>query len=229
VSEGFDECLACRRFNGFNPAFDRVDPATLSPRQKRYNRRPHAVYLAHFGGKTTKVGISSVGRLPTRLREQGARVAVRLAVADSAWDARAIEVAVHERGLPEVAHDTTKRRLLAEPFDPAAALARLERRADDLRAELGLPTPTDASLLLEGVYLAGEPLRLPLVDLTDERPFRISGRALGLVGKVLIVEQRGLHFAASLTRAIGHVVSLSEVESPNPMPPGAGQLSLLGA
>jgi hypothetical protein len=81
---------------------------------------------------------------------------------------------------------------------------------------------------LEDVFLR-PCLRLPLIDLTDERPFRISGRALGLVGKVLVVEQRGMQFAASLTRAIGHVVSVSEVESPNPIPSGAGQLHLLSS
>ena len=31
-----------------------------------------------------------------------------------------------------------------------------------------------------------------------------------------------------MTKAIAHVLELSEDEVPNPMPPGAGQLSLLG-
>ena len=46
--------------------------------------------------------------------------------------------------------------------------------------------------------------------------------------KILILEQRGLHFAASLAKALAHVVEIQAGEEPNPMPPGAGQLSLLG-
>ena len=224
----YNECFACRSHNGFNPAFDRVDPSQLSPQQRRYNRRPHAVYLAHFGGGLIKVGISSVGRVRTRLLEQGARAAVLLAVADSAWDARRIEVATHERGLPEVVHDATKRRILADPFDPRRAASALEKAAVELRGVLGVADPAPSPVDLTDLHAVAAPLRLPLVDLTDQTPFRISGRAVGLIGKVLIVEQRGLHYGVSLTRVIGHVVARSSAVAPNPMPAGAGQLSLLG-
>ncbi len=226
VAEAYSECFACRTASGFNPAFDRVDPETLSPQQKRYNALPHAVYLAHFGGALVKVGISSAGRLPRRLVEQGARVAVKLAEAPTAWEARAIEVAVSSRGLPEVVHDATKRRLLGKPFDAARAQGQLRDRAVALRTELDLPALADDVVPI--VHLGGVPLKQPIIDLTGERPFRISGRVVGFVGKVLVLEQRGLHFAASMTKAIAHVLELSEDEVPNPMPPGAGQLSLLG-
>ncbi len=228
VADEYEECFACRNANGFNPAFDRVDPSTLSAQQKRYNARPHSVYLAHFGGDVVKVGISSRGRLRRRLVEQGARAAVRFADAPTAWDARAVEVAVAARGLSEVVHDATKRRLLGERFDAGAAQRRLRSEAARLRSALGVAAPADERVDLADAHLGGAPVLLPLVDLTEQRPFRISGRVLGLVGKVLVVEQRSLTFAASLSRAVAHVVALTEDETPNPMPPGAGQLSLLG-
>ena len=228
VPGAFRECFACRSFNGFNPAFDRVDPSTLSPQQKRYNARPHAVYLAHFGGAVVKVGMSRTQRIPRRLVEQGARAGVRLAETEDAWAARSIEVAVRGTGIPEVVHDVTKRKRLREPFDVAAAEASLLERAEALRSDLGLSRPPHELVPLRDAHLGGRHLRFPLVDLTDERPLCISGTAVGLIGKVLVTEQRGLHFAASLTRFIGHVVEHSAHPRRNPMPAGAGQLSLLG-
>ncbi len=228
IGDEYEECFSCRAASGFNPAFDRVDPSTLSAQQKRYNAQPHAVYLAHFGGDTVKVGISSVRRLRRRLVEQGARAAVRFWEGPTAWDARAVEVAVARRGPAEVVHDATKRRLLGEPFDFPRAERRLEQEAARLRGALELAAPAEERVDLSAAHLAGEAVRRPLVDLTDNRPFRISGRVVGLVGKVLVTEQRSLHFAASLTRAVAHVVALTEQQTPNPMPPGGGQLSLLG-
>ena len=153
---------------------------------------------------------------------------MKLADTDNAWEARRIESAVAATGLPEVVHDATKRRLLGEPFVAARAQETLQDRAADLRRRLDLRAPEEPLPDLSTAHLGGSPVRLPLIDLTDHAPFRVSGRVVGFVGKVLIVEQRGLHFAASLAKVLAHVVEIRKTELSNPMPPGSGQLSLLG-
>lgn len=219
-------CPACINFNGFMPAFYRVPPTSLSSQQRRYNERPHVVYLAHFGGDKIKVGIANTQRVRTRLMEQGARVAQIIAHCDSAYQARSIEAKVSEReGISEVVHNRTKRRLLGTVFDSNAAIAQLYELREHLAQELSLPT-TCESIDLTHHYLGNRFLELSAVDLTDEHPFRIGGVGVGIIGSVLVVGTDKGQYIASLSIALGHVVSLSDKIEPNSQLRGHYQLSL---
>jgi len=226
VDVEYSECPACRKFNGFTPAFYRVPRSSLSPQQRRYNDRPHAVYLAHFGGDRIKVGISSVDRIRIRLMEQGARVAYILVYCESAYDARSIEAAISGvDGVSEVVHSKTKRALLAMPFDGMSALCRLR--------ELGVRIAQRLSLSVRGEcinctrdYLLGGALEPSIADVTSANPFRISGTGIGIIGTVLIVATASRQYMASLSEAVGHIVTVAETVVPNPCVPGQTQLKL---
>jgi hypothetical protein len=209
------ECPACINFNGFVPAFYRLSPTSLSSQQRRYNERPHVVYLAHFGGDKIKVGIANTQRVRIRLMEQGARVAQIIAYCDSAYQARSIEAKVSEKeGISEVVHIRTKRRLLGTIFDSNTAIAQLHELNELLAQELSLQTIYE-SIDLTYQYLGNRSLELSAVDLTDEHPFSIGGIGVGIIGSVLVVETDKGQYIASLSKALGHVVSLSDQLEPN--------------
>lgn len=220
------ECPECSNFNGFIPAFYRVPTSSLSSQQRRYNERPHVVYLAHFGGDRVKVGIASAQRVRTRLMEQGARVAQIIAHCDSAYQARSIEANISERkGISEVVHSRTKRKLLGTIFDSNAAFAQLHELRGHLAQKLSL-TITGESIDFAHDYLGNRSLEISAMDLTDERPFRISGRCVGIIGSVLVVGTDKGQYMASLSIALGHVISISDQIEPNPQLSCHFQLSL---
>ena len=220
------ECPACIKFNGFMPAFYRVPPTSLSPQQRRYNERPHIVYLAHFGEDKIKVGIANTQRVLTRLTEQGARVAQIIAHCDSAYQARAIEAKISEReGISEVIHNRTKRRLLGTFFDSDTAIAQLTELRELLAKELSL-TNTYESFDLTHHYLGRRSIELSAIDLTDEQPLKIGGVGVGIIGSVIIVETEKGQCIASLSKTIGHVVSLSNQIELNSQLEGHYQTSL---
>lgn len=220
------ECPECINYNGFIPAFYRVPTSSLSPQQRRYNERPHVVYLAHFGDDKVKVGIASAQRVRTRLMEQGARVAQIIAHCDSAYQARSIEAKISEReGISEVVHSRTKRKLLGTNFDSNDAFAQLDELSRHLAKKLPV-TITGESIDFAHDYLGDRSLEISAIDLTDERPFMISGRGVGVIGSVLVVGTDKGQYIASLSIAFGHVISISNQIEPNPQLRGHFQLSL---
>lgn len=99
VDDKYDQCAACQQRTGFNPAF--YNATSVSPQQEKRNAEPHILYLAHFGGTTTKVGISYANRGRARLLEQGARSALILETFPTAHIARNYEARI--AALPGIA------------------------------------------------------------------------------------------------------------------------------
>ncbi len=212
--DGFEQCLACRRATGFNPAF--YFAAEVSPQQQARNLEPHLVYLANFGAGTVKVGMTHARRGIQRLLEQGARMGLLLARFPDAYQARALEERIaRELGVLETVRSARKRHLLGAPFTPAAARAELVAVAEQVRS-----AAPSIALLLELVeldrYYGGSALFAnPLTDLSETAPLSISGRCVGMIGDVLITSQGGQHFMLSVGELLCRRVRLSRREQPN--------------
>jgi hypothetical protein len=194
-------CDACQYARGFNPAFyhsgDRI-----SPQQRRYNAQPHAVYLAHFGAHTMKVGIANSKRERARLLEQGARMAAIVARCSDAYEAREIEERVRSSGVPEVVRSAQKRRLIEQPFRRDVAEQELSRLASEV-VPAGDRRPVE---LIECNSAYGLDLApgLALTDIEAGQP--ISGTLRACIGEFVIAEQAEQLFVASLRRFIGYEI-----------------------
>src|SRR5690606_36329769 len=92
TNEKYDQCAACQKRTGFNPAV--YHAASDSPQQETRNAEPHILYLAHFAPGLVKVGISYAGRGRGRLLEQGARSALILDTFPTAAIARQYEAKI---------------------------------------------------------------------------------------------------------------------------------------
>lgn len=215
------ECSACAWTNGFNPSFYNVSRDQLSPQQRFYNERPHQVYLAYFGTGVIKVGISNAERMRTRLLEQGARMAVIVCLTSDAYEARSVEASINcIIGLPDAFRSTNKRMLLNSRYDHQSAKQGLLRMKQVISAAIPLPIPADDSILdFTSVYLGKNDIAPPVTDLTELLPHQISGRCLGMIGDVLIMEQSNRQFILALKQTISHLIAFEEVEHQNTFRP----------
>lgn len=220
--DGLEQCLACRRATGFNPAF--YFATEVSPQQHARNQEPHVVYLAHFGAGTYKVGMTHARRGIHRLLEQGARMGLLLAKLPDAYQARALEELIaRELGVPETVRSARKRHLLGAPFASAAVRSDLLALAEQVRnAEpcIGLQPEL---VELDRFYGGSALFANAMTDLSDTKPLSISGRCLGMIGDVLITLQGGQHYMLSIGELVCHRVRVSGREQPNRM---VGQMRL---
>lgn len=221
-AETFEQCFACRRATGFNPAF--YNAPELSPQQRLRNLEPHLVYLAHFGGNTLKVGMTHGKRGIQRLLEQGARMGVLLARFGDAYGARALEERVaRDLGIAEAVRPARKRHLLGAPFTPDLVRAELRARVEQIRAlEPGVEL-TPELVELDSYYGGSALFERAFTDLTETEPLAISGRCVGMIGDVLLAEQGGQRFMLSLGGALARRVRIAPREQANRV---LGQLRL---
>ena len=216
ISGKSSQCLSCDQRTGFNPSFYNVAREMISPQQQRYNQNEHCVYLAAFSADTAKVGISSDGRVLSRLREQGARRAVIVARSSDAYGARAHEEAIHQwLYLPEQIRSGRKLALLSERFDAEAVTAFVESLRSRAERDLELPPLAQPILSFDADYLGDNLLEPPLVDMSEVSPAMISGVGVGMIGDILILREADRQLALSLKRLIGCEVELSEQVRPN--------------
>lgn len=212
--DSFEQCLACHRATGFNPAF--YNAPELSPQQQLRNLEPHLVYLAHFGGGTLKVGMTHARRGIHRLLEQGARMGVLLARFDDAYRARALEERIaRDLDVPEAIRPARKRHLLGAPFSTGAVQAELRARVEEIRVlepELRLePELVELDRFYGGTAL----FERTFTDLSETQPLAISGRCAGMIGDVLLTEQAGQRYMLSLGALVGCRVRLLPGEQAN--------------
>lgn len=220
ISGKSDVCWSCEQRTGFNPSFYNVDRAAISPQQQRYNLGKHIVYLAAFSADTAKVGITSEGRMLSRLREQGARRAVIVAHTPDAYAARAHEEAIHQwLYLPEQIRNGRKLALLNERFDARAAGEFLESLRLRAERELDLTPLAQPLLSFDADYLGDSLLEPPLVDLTEVSPPMISGVGVGLIGDILVMREVDRQLALPLKSVIGCALEISEQVRPNVVRP----------
>lgn len=213
-SDSFEQCVACHRATGFNPAF--YNAPELSPQQQLRNLEPHLVYLAHFGGSTIKVGMTHARRGIHRLLEQGARMGVLLARFDDAYRARALEERIaRDLDVPEAIRPARKRHLLGAPFSGAAVQAELRSTVEQIRVlepELRLEPEL---VELDRFYGGAALFERSFTDLSETEPLAISGRCVGMIGDVLLTQQEGQRYMLSLGALVGRRVRLTPGERPN--------------
>lgn len=195
--DSFEQCMACRRATGFNPAF--YFAQEVSPQQQARNREPHLVYLAHFGASTVKVGMTHARRGLHRLLEQGARMGLLLAQFPDAHQARALEERVaRDLGVLETVRSARKRHLLGAPFSAAVVREELLAVAQRVRS-VDPSTALQPELLELDRYYGGSALfRSTMTDLSETLPLSISGHCAGMIGDVLITVQNGAHYMLSI-------------------------------
>lgn len=197
-------CSYCQKQNGFNPAF--YNASSVSPKQERYNQRPHVVYLANFGQNLTKVGIAS--RVPTRWLEQGARSVLVIKNCANAYEARRIEEKTRkDLAIPEAINNSLKRRIILSEYNKFKAEKELLNIRDQL-INVGIDAEENSVLFLDDYYLGGNKIAPNVIDLTKDSDV-ISGKFIGLIGDILLVSQGSENFVMSLKKNISHVIKIS--------------------
>ncbi|HEU4580158.1 MAG TPA: DUF2797 domain-containing protein [Polyangiaceae bacterium] len=212
--ESFEQCLACHRATGFNPAF--YNAPELSAQQQLRNLEPHLVYLAHFGAGTLKVGMTHARRGIHRLLEQGARMGVLLARFEDAYRARALEERIaRDLDVPEAIRPARKRHLLGVPFSAPVVQAELRARVEQIQL-LEPELRIEPELVeLDRFYGGSALLEKTFTDLSETEPLAISGRCAGMIGDVLLTEQAGQRYMLSLGALVGRRVRLAPGEQAN--------------
>lgn len=212
VDPKYDQCAACQKRTGFNPAF--YHATSVSTQQEARNAEPHILYLAYFGGEMVKVGISHAARGHARLLEQGARHAVILDTFPTAQIARHYEAAIAK--LPGVAETVSVRQklaLLTSPID-ISLLTATHKRAE---AATGVTFTAGEVLHFDHRFFpSGVPDFSHLVITTEQA--LISGQVTGVLGSILFAAQQGTLLALPLKRFVGYPVHISETESPLDLP-----------
>jgi len=222
VDSKYEECAACQKRTGFNPAF--YHAASVSAQQESRNSEPHFLYLAHFGPGVVKVGISYAGRKNSRLLEQGARSALVLGTFPTAHIARSYEAKI--AALPGVAETVQLRQkltLLPNAYDAVAAKKELLQHKHTIEEKLGTPFGGNTVMSLDSHYHpSGVPL---LADTFDATPHDlVSGKVTGMQGTLLFCHQQDTPVFLPLKKYVGYKVKLSHSETAIPLP--ARQISL---
>ncbi|HMH70315.1 MAG TPA: DUF2797 domain-containing protein, partial [Candidatus Saccharimonadales bacterium] len=151
VEGKYEECAACQKRTGFNPAF--YHASNVSEQQQARNNESHVLYLAHFGPDIIKVGISHAARGNSRLLEQGARSALVLDTFASAHIARQHEarIALLE-GIIETVQLRKKIALMEQPYNEAAALAELLKTRQAIEQQLDLSFSQNQPTCFNSIY-----------------------------------------------------------------------------
>lgn len=222
VDGKYEECAACQKRTGFNPAF--YHATSVSAQQQVRNQEPHALYLAHFGTNTIKVGISHAARGNSRLLEQGARSALVLDTFPSAHIARQYEsrIAAHG-GIVETVQLRKKIMLLDQPYDEPAAHAELLRVRDSIEQSLHVSFSKNQPVSFNKTYF---PRTMPALknayDCSNDAV--ISGKCIGMLGSLLFCIQQDTPLFFPVKKYTGYRVTLDYNETPIRLP--AQQTSL---
>jgi hypothetical protein len=217
LSTQYHECRQCQLKTGFNPAFYHADG--ISKQQRARNAQPHNLYLAHFGPKVAKVGISWSGRGLQRLLDQGARSAIVVKQFATAEEAREFEASIASLpGIVETLQTRTKKALLKQPYDAELGHQELHSLFDMAVRHTQLETAPPKVLCLDPHYLASHQLQPnQLIDISSE-PY-ISGAFIGMIGPNIIMEQDGTQFLYSIGQKRGYRLTISDSEQPNNFAP----------
>lgn len=205
VRSPYYHCYTCFQSIAFNPAFYHVSPSQLSPRQQVRNRQPHCVYLAYFGPSIIKVGIAYHKRVLQRWLEQGARAALTLQITPDAYLARALEARISkEHNVPERITIHKKKQLLQYPYSYHQATLSLQKYYHAITNTLSLPATTPDIYDLQSHYFAtSQPSRC---GDADKQSVPLAGRAVGMVGDIVIYNAQERYWMSSLKQHLGKAV-----------------------
>jgi hypothetical protein len=222
VDVKYEQCAACQKRTGFNPAF--YHATIVSAQQEARNQEPHILYLAHFGPDTVKVGISLAARGNSRLLEQGARTALILDTFPTAHIARHYEAKIAQvPGIVETLQQRKKSDLLIKAYDATAAKNELIIMKRLVEEKIGMSFNGAEPIYLDARYFSsGTP---PLDHAYDTSSNHIlSGQGIGMLGAVLFCQQNDALLYLPLKKHVGYKMTINTTVTPIDIP--ARQTSL---
>jgi hypothetical protein len=222
VAEKYEECPACQKRTGFNPAF--YHAASISAQQEARNSEPHFLYLAHFGPGLAKVGISYAARGRARLLEQGARSALILDTFPTAVVARSYEA--NAAALPNIAETVQLKKKItgfSRRYDETSAAKELQNVRQTIEGSAEVTFAKNDVHFLDPVFFpGGTPDMSAAHDCSDQG--RISGAVSGMLGTLLFCRHQDTEVFLPLKKYTGYRVRLSYDETPLTLP--AQQIAL---
>ena len=213
----YEQCPACQRRTGFNPAF--YHASSVSAQQEEWNQQPHILYLAYFASNLIKVGITLAARGNSRLLEQGARSALILDTFPTAHIARQYEAKIAALpGFVETVLVSKKIEALHAPFDTRKADDILQASRQTIEKSLVTTFPQNSVLHLDSFFFPeGVPLLNEAFDCQSMA--KIAGSVQGMLGSLLFCEQQDTSLFLPLKKFVGYRLILSdtleEIELPD--------------
>lgn len=213
VDKKYEQCSACQKRTGFDPAFYNASQGDISEQQQIRNSQPHFVYLAYFSDEIIKVGISFAGRGMARLLEQGARSALILGEFSSANVARSYEEKISKMtDFCENVKASVKEKLLENSFDFSKASKKLLDSKAKIEKALNVSFEKNNPISFDdffGKIPATE--MISVQDCTENTCEKIifSGILKAQVGYILIAEQQGEFITIPLRKFTGYKIKLS--------------------
>lgn len=222
VDNKYDQCAACQKRTGFNPAF--YHAKSVSPQQEARNQQPHFLYLAYFADNLIKVGISHAQRGKARLLEQGARSALILETFPTAHIARHYEERIAALpGICEMVQLPKKIDALTAPHNQSAARQRLLMTCQTIEEALGVSFGGNQPEHLDPLYFPDtQPQFTDAYNCTPDHI--ISGTVTGMLGSLLFCAHQDTPVFLPLKKYVGYPLTLSHSETTLDLP--ARQISL---
>lgn len=204
-------CQDCKSAIDFNPAFYNVSSDKISDKQRKYNEQKHNVYLAYFGSENLKVGIAHHKRTFIRLLEQGARAAAVIQNCSDAYEARKIEAFIKRQfNISEALQTATKKKLLNLQYDFHDAKNRILDLVGEISISLHSINSSPNVHNFNYDYIGENSLDTDIIDVSKGTPLFISGKCIGMVGDIMVVEQFGRKFLVPIKLFISHIVKFKE-------------------
>ncbi len=117
-SQGWHQCNSCKTKDISN-IYTRLDFSEYPELEKEYLEDGFSIYLAQFGNRILKCGVTHTERVATRTMEQGADFWVELLRFSNGRDAYAAEGMLQQKFmLHNAVKNATKLKLLYEPAEP---------------------------------------------------------------------------------------------------------------
>ena len=204
LNSKINHCAECHSKIGFNPAF--YNAQKISPQQLEYNKTPHLVYLAYFSPYHIKAGIASKRRSELRLLEQGSRAAFILKTFSNAYSARELEAKLcgGGYGILERLLSSQKLKIICETrYDSTVAnktLTNILKQTDII--------PESKFLEFDSKYFYKNYYDLSNLEKVENPEF-LSGKAIGMIGDIVLLKQKDLLFATSIKKFISHKAEIN--------------------
>jgi hypothetical protein len=222
IDAKYEQCSACQKRTGFNPAF--YHATTVSPQQEARNSEPHILYLAHFGTGVIKVGISHAKRGRSRLLEQGARTAIVLDELSTAHIARYYEKQIAAlAGISETVQSRRKNDLLTTGYDEDIAQRELDAVRVKIETALGVQFSHAKSMSLDSIYFPNEQIDVTMAHISPKQHL-ISGTCIGQLGSFLFCRQSDTVIYLPLKKHVGYKATITDTVIPIATPPRQASL-----
>ncbi len=201
VKPGFGSCFACRQKTGFNPGFYNSD--AISDKQAAYNKKPHSVYVANFGGSFYKAGMMSTSRGLARIHEQGALFYAVVGEFSNADLARTLEARLIGQGLKNSVLKSQKQKLYQNIYklDRSHSLQQFQQKLTNLGLD-GVNAKCNIDTFLPPVSLDREISNIPADG--------ASGVVVGAIGSYLVLRNEDRLAAFWLDKFIGRNILIED-------------------